>query len=133
MTEVSFHFHPQLCKNIFKWLVSYVSKKERVRNQYQNNWSKDFLIKTGFLRSLFIIINKKQDQIISILPTFSKCFICILNATFCFEMWNIFEHALRYLIIDNNYKLFITFQQVDIYLNEPMKIHELSKLANQSN
>ena len=48
-------------------------------------------------------------------------------------MWNIFERALRYLIIDNNYKLFITFQQVDIYLNEPMKIHELSKLANQSN
>ena len=27
--------------------------------------------------------------------TFSKCFTCILVATFCFEMWNIFEHALR--------------------------------------
>ena len=42
------------------------------------------------------------------LLTFSKCFTCILIATFCFEMWNIFEYALRYFIIDNNYKLLIT-------------------------
>ena len=48
-------------------------------------------------------------------------------------MRNIFEHALRNFIIDNNYKLLLTFQQVDIYLNEPMKIHELIKLASQSN
>ena len=48
-------------------------------------------------------------------------------------MWNIFEHALRYFVIDNNCKLLITFQQVDVYLNEPIKIHELIKLANQSN
>ena len=48
-------------------------------------------------------------------------------------MWNIFENALRCFIIDNNYKLFITFQQIDVYLNEPIKIHELIKLANQSN
>ena len=48
-------------------------------------------------------------------------------------MWNIFEHALRYFIIDNNHKLLITFQQVDVYLNESIKIHELIKLANQSN
>ena len=48
-------------------------------------------------------------------------------------MWNIFEHALMYFITDNNYKLLRTFQQVDVYLNEPVKIHELIKLANQSN
>ena len=48
-------------------------------------------------------------------------------------MWNIFEHALRNFIIDNNYNLLITFQQADAYLNEPIKIHELIKLANQSN
>ena len=51
----------------------------------------------------------------------------------CFEKWNIFEHALRYLIIDNNYKLIITFQQYTVYFNEPIKIHEIIKLANQSN
>ena len=27
----------------------------------------------------------------------------------------------------------MTFQQVDVYLNEPIKTHELIKLANQSN
>ena len=48
-------------------------------------------------------------------------------------MWNIFEHALSYFIFDNNYKLLITFQQADVYLNEPIKIHELIKLANQTN
>ena len=48
-------------------------------------------------------------------------------------MWKIFEHALRYFIIDNNYKLLITFQQADVYLNEPIKIPELIKLAYQSN
>ena len=45
-------------------------------------------------------------------------------------MWSIFEHALRYFIIDNNYKLLITSQQVDVYQNQPKKIHELMKLAN---
>ena len=47
-------------------------------------------------------------------------------------MWNIFEHALRviYIIIDNNQKLLIIFQQVDVYLNEPTKIDKLIKLAN---
>ena len=63
---------------------------------------------------------------------FSKCFNCFLIATFCFEMWNIFEHVLRYFIIDNNYKL-LTFQRVDVYLNERIEIHELIELANQSN
>ena len=48
-------------------------------------------------------------------------------------MWNIFKLVLRYFIIDNNDKLLITFQQVDVYLNGPIKIHELIKLANQSN
>ena len=80
----------------------------------------------------FIIISKKLDQMVSKLLTLSKCYTCILITTFCFEMWNISEHALRYFIIDNNYKL-LTFQQADVYLNEPMKIHELIKLANQSN
>ena len=35
-------------------------------------------------------------------------------------------------IIDNNYKLLIIFQRVDVYLNEPIKTDELIKLANQS-
>ena len=127
LAEVSFHFHLQLCKNLIECLVSYVRKKERVRNQCQNKWNKDFLIKAGFLKSLFLIINKKLDQIISKLLTFSKCFTCILIVTFSFEMWNIFEDALRYFITDHNYKLLITFQQVSVYLNEPIKIHELIK------
>ena len=42
-------------------------------------------------------------------------------------MWNTFEHTLRYFITDNNYKLLTTFQQVDVYLNEAIKIHELIK------
>ena len=42
-------------------------------------------------------------------------------------MWNVFEHALRYFVIDHNYKRLITFQQVSVYLNEPIKIHELIK------
>ena len=78
-------------------------------------------------------MTKIVDQIISKLSTFSNCFTCILIVTICFEMWNIFEHALRHFIIDNNYKLLIPFQQVDVYLNEPIKIHELIKFANQSN
>lgn len=50
-------------------------------------------------------------------------------------MWNIFEYVLRAFtfIIDSNYKLLITFEQVDVYLNEPIKIDELITLANQSN
>ena len=48
-------------------------------------------------------------------------------------MWKIFEHALRDFLIDNNYKPLIAFQQVDACLNEPIKINELIKLANQSN
>ena len=83
--------------------------------------------------SIRLCVNKKLDQIISKVLTFSKCFPCILIATFCFDMWNIFEHVLSYFIFDNNYKLLITFQQADVYLNEPIKIHELIKLANQSN
>ena len=59
LAEVSFHFHLQLCKNTFECLVSCVRKKEIVRNQCQNKWNKDFITETVFLRSLFIIINKK--------------------------------------------------------------------------
>ena len=47
-------------------------------------------------------------------------------------MSNIFEHVLRFFAIDNNYKLLITFQRVDVYLNQPIEIDELIKLANQS-
>ena len=63
---------------------------------------------------------------------FSKCFTYILIFTFCFEMWNIFENTFRYFIINNNYKLLITLQQVDFYLNKPTNIHELIKSANKS-
>ena len=52
---------------------------------------------------------------------------------FSLSQWNIFEHVLRYIIIDENYKLLIKFQRVDVYLNEPIEIHELIKLANQLN
>ena len=114
-------------------MVSFLCKKERVRNQCQNKRNKDFLTKTGFLRSSFIIINEKLDQIISKLLAFSKFVSCILIATFCFEMWNIFEHAFRYFIIDNNYRLLMTFQQAHVYLKKPIKIYELTKLVNQSN
>ena len=48
-------------------------------------------------------------------------------------MWNIFEHAFRYFIIDNNYRLLMTFQQAYVYLKKPIKIYELTKLVNQSN
>ena len=48
-------------------------------------------------------------------------------------MWNFSEHVLRYFIIDNNYKLLITFERVDVYLNQPIEIDELIKLVKQSN
>ena len=35
-------------------------------------------------------------------------------------------------MINNNDKLLIIFQQVDVYLNKQIKIDELIKLANQS-
>ena len=35
------------------------------------------------------------------------------------------------ILIDNIYKPLIMFQQVDVYLDEPIKIDELIKLANQ--
>ena len=37
-----------------------------------------------------------------------------------------------YIITDNNYHLLIIFQQVDIYLNEPITIDGVIKLGNQS-
>ena len=41
------------------------------------------------------------------LLTFSKWLTCIL-AILSFDVWNIFEHALKYFfIIDDNYKLLI--------------------------
>ena len=49
------------------------------------------------------------------LLTFNKCFTCIFVKLLFFlvvffDMWNIFECVLRYLKIDNNYKLLIAFQ-----------------------
>ena len=43
--------------------------------------------------------------------------------------WTFLEDI--YIIIGNNYKPLIIFQQADAYLNEPIKIDELIKLANQ--
>ena len=51
----------------------------------------------------------------------SYCHILFLNV----------EHFWTFL--DNNYKQLIEFQQIDVYLNEPIKIQKLIKLANQSN
>ena len=42
-------------------------------------------------------------------------------------MWNNFEHSLTCV----NCKLLIIFQQVHVYLNEPIKIDDKIKLANQ--
>ena len=39
-----------------------------------------------------------------------------------FEIWNIFEYVLRYFLIENNYKLLITFQRVDVYLMKQSKL-----------
>ena len=50
---------------------------------------------------------------------------------FLLQLWNIFEYVLRVIIV-NNYKLLIIFPQSDVYLNEPIKIDKLIKLANQS-
>ena len=59
----------------------------------------------------------------------SKYFTCSLFATFSFarveHFWIGFEGI--YIIIDNNYKLLIIFQQVDLYLHEPIKIDKLIK------
>ena len=41
-------------------------------------------------------------------------------------MWNSFEHSLTFV----NYKLLIIFQQVDVYLSEPIKIDEQIKITN---
>ena len=38
-----------------------------------------------------------------------------------------------YIIIDNNYKPLTMFQQVDVYLNEPIKIDELITLGQSVN
>ena len=75
---------------------------------------------TAFFIAFLIKVNdKKLYQIISKLLTLSKYCTCSL-ILFC----NIFEHPLRvfiYIIIDNNYKPLKIFQQIDVYLNEPIK------------
>ena len=45
---------------------------------------------------------------------------------FILRMWNSFGHSLTFV----NYKLLILFQQVDVYLSEPIKIDEQIKIAN---
>ena len=66
------------------------------------------------------------------LLTLSKFFTCSLIATFCFAHVEHFSTCLEdiYIIIGNNWKLLITFQRIDVYLNEPIEIDELIKLAN---
>ena len=93
---------------------------------------------SGFSRlTIYNLISRSTlDQIISELLTLRKYFTCSLIATFFFSFFAHVEHFWTcfkgiYVIIDNNYKLLI-FQQVDVYLNEPIKIDELIKLANQS-
>ena len=39
-----------------------------------------------------------------------------------FNMWNIFEDVLKYFVSDNDYKLFIAFQLVDVYLTNQLKL-----------
>ena len=112
----------QKCFSIFTfnfaktYLNGYIPMKlllaKKVIYQCQNK-SKDFLSKTTFLGSLpKEVNNKKLDQIISKLFTVSTCFTCIFITTFCFDLCNIFEHVLWYFVIDTNYKLLLTFQQV---------------------
>ena len=48
-------------------------------------------------------------------------------------MWNIFEHVLRYFTNDNNLQAFNNISLSYVYLNQPVKIDELIKLAKQSN
>ena len=52
---------------------------------------------------------------------------------FCFAHLEHFSTSLEgiCIIIDNNYKPSIKVQQVDVYLNELIKIDELIKLPNQ--
>ena len=89
---------------------------------------------SGFSGEAFLIgiNNKKLDQIISKMLMLTKYSFCILIGTFCFahvkHFWTCFED----IVINNNDKLLIIFQQVDVYLNKQIKIDELIKLANQS-
>ena len=66
-----------------------------------------FLTIRSFLRSLFKANNKELDQVISTLLTLNKFFI----------------------INYDNYKLLITFQRIDVDLNEPVEMDELMKLS----
>ena len=82
---------------------------------------------TVFLTAFLIKINnKKLDQAIYKLLTLSKYFTCSLSL-----LSNIFGHPLRVYIITDNYKPLKIFEQVDVYLNKPIKIDELIKLVNQ--
>ena len=66
--------------------------------------------------------------------TLSKYFTCNLIETFYFANAEHFWLCLVgiFITIDNNYKLLIMFDRVNVYLNEPVKIDKLINLANQS-
>ena len=57
----------------------------------------------------------------------TRYFTCSLIATFYLAHM---EHFWTFLTCIN-YKLLIIFEQVDVYLNEPIKMDEQIKLANQ--
>ena len=96
------------CK--LKWAISLKYQLHLFLPRVQNF---DFQHILAFLIVFLIKINnKKLDQIISE-EHFWTSLGCI------------------YIIIDNNYKPLEIFQQADVYLNEPIKIDELIKLANQ--
>ena len=86
---------------------------------------------TAFLIAFLIESNnKKLDQIIFHV---SDNLIIFLMQSYFFahveHSWTSLEGI--YIIIDNNYKKLIMFQWADGYLNEPIKVDELVKLANQ--
>ena len=85
---------------------------------------------TALTAFLIKISNIKLDQMISILLTLRKYFT---GSHILFCICGTFLNIPRgiCIIIDNNYKLLIIFQQVDVYLIEPIKIDVLIKLAHQ--
>ena len=72
------------------------------------------------------INNKKLDQIVSkLLKLISRAVL------FCFAHVEHFWTSLED-IIDNNYKPLI-LEQVDVYLNKPIKIDELNQISQSVN
>ena len=128
-----------VCKQTF--CISKVRISQKVKDVIiSNQRDRIFYMKTNVLQESHICIsvplivflikinNEKLDQIItSKLLTLSKYFTSVLLPHFILRMWNIFEHFLTWV----KYKLLMIFQQVDVYLNKPIKIDKQIKLANQ--